>query len=112
MSKHHTRSRLSCTGVDFLEVDFPQTIAPRLVLQFSEGISIVSGQQSPSRIFAILLASLAKMLTTYGTYATAVAGTSMGVDSAARAFSQLTGRRDSSSSAGGLCMSFSNTQSK
>jgi hypothetical protein len=41
MSKHRTRPRLSCTGVDFLEVDFPQTIAPRLVLQFSEGISIL-----------------------------------------------------------------------
>jgi hypothetical protein len=34
------------------------------------------------------------MLTTYGTYATAVAWTSMGVDSVARAFSQWTGRRD------------------
>ncbi len=41
MSKHRTRTRLSCTGVDFLEVDFPQTITPRLVLQFSEGISIL-----------------------------------------------------------------------
>jgi hypothetical protein len=41
MSKHRTRSRLSCTAVDFLEVDFPKAIAPRLVLQFSEGISIL-----------------------------------------------------------------------
>lgn len=37
-----------------------------------------------SRIFAIALAFLAKTLTAYGTYATAVAWTSMGVDSADR----------------------------
>jgi hypothetical protein len=41
MSKHRTRSRPTCTGIDFLEVNFPQAIAPRLVLHFSEGISIL-----------------------------------------------------------------------
>jgi hypothetical protein len=62
--------------------------------------STVSGQQNPSRIFAIRLASLAKMLKIYGAYATAVAGTSLGVNSFARAFCRLIVRRDSSSSAG------------
>ncbi len=41
MPKHRTHSRLTCTGVDFLEVEFPKAITPRLVLQFSEGISIL-----------------------------------------------------------------------
>ena len=76
----------------------------------------VSGQQNPSRIFAIALASLAKMsvsgMPTYGIYATASVSTSMGVVSAARALSQCTGSRLSSSSAGGLCISFSKTHSK
>lgn len=42
MSKPRVKSRsLSCTAVDFVEVEFPQTITPRLVLQFSQGISIL-----------------------------------------------------------------------
>ena len=42
MSKPRVKSRsLSCTAVDFVEVEFPQPITPRLVLQFSEGISIL-----------------------------------------------------------------------
>jgi hypothetical protein len=42
MSKPRVKSRsLSCTAVDFVEVEFPQSITPRLVLQFSEGISIL-----------------------------------------------------------------------
>ena len=42
MSKPRVKSRrLSCTAVDFVEVDFAQPITPRLVLQFSEGISIL-----------------------------------------------------------------------
>jgi len=52
----------------------------------------VSGQQNPARIFAVALASLAKMSTSwwaiYGTYATAVASTSIGMASAARALIQ------------------------
>ncbi len=42
MSKPRTKSRrLSCTAVDFFEVEFPQSITPRLVLRFTEGISIL-----------------------------------------------------------------------
>jgi hypothetical protein len=42
MSKPRPKSRsLSCTAVDFVEVEFPQSITPRLVLQFTEGISIL-----------------------------------------------------------------------
>jgi hypothetical protein len=42
MSKPHPKPRsLSCTAVDFVEVEFPQSITPRLVLQFTEGISIL-----------------------------------------------------------------------
>jgi hypothetical protein len=43
MSEPRVKSRrLSCTAVDSVEVDFPQPITPRLVLQFSEGISILA----------------------------------------------------------------------
>ena len=42
MSKPRVKSRsLSCTAVDFVEVEFPRSITPRLVLQFSQGISIL-----------------------------------------------------------------------
>jgi hypothetical protein len=42
MSKPRVKSRsLSCTAVDFVEVEFPQPVTPRLVLQFSQGISIL-----------------------------------------------------------------------
>ena len=77
---------------------------------------VVSGQQSPSRIFAIALVSLAKMSTRfgarYGTYATSVASISTGFASSAPALIQWLGSRFSCSATGGLCMSFSNTHSK
>ena len=42
MSKPRIKSRrLSCTAVDFVEVDFPKVVTPRLVLQFNHGISIL-----------------------------------------------------------------------
>jgi hypothetical protein len=42
MSKPRVKSRsLRCTAVDFVEVEFPRAISPRLVLRFSEGISIL-----------------------------------------------------------------------
>jgi len=42
MSRPRVESRsLSCTAVDFVEVEFPRSITPRLVLQFSQGISIL-----------------------------------------------------------------------
>lgn len=42
MSKPRPKSRrLSCTAVDFVEVEFPKVVTPRLVLQFSHGISIL-----------------------------------------------------------------------
>lgn len=76
----------------------------------------VSGQQNPFRIFAIALASLTKMSarirTTSGTYATAAVSTSIDFASAARALIQWIGSSICKSSAGGLCMSFSNTHSK
>jgi hypothetical protein len=42
MSKPRVKShKLRCTAVDFVEVEFPQSITPRLVLRFSQGISIL-----------------------------------------------------------------------
>ena len=33
--------RLACEGVDFAEVEFPRTVRPRLVVRFSEGLSLL-----------------------------------------------------------------------
>jgi hypothetical protein len=33
--------RLTCADVRFVEVDFPRQIRPRLVIEFSEGLSLL-----------------------------------------------------------------------
>jgi len=59
-------------------------------MYMAELISYVSGQQNLSRIFAVALASLAKMSTSwwaiYGTYATAVASTEVDPQNGASEF--------------------------
>jgi hypothetical protein len=36
-----TASRLTCADLHFVEAEFPRPIAPRLVLTFNQGISIL-----------------------------------------------------------------------
>ena len=33
--------RVPCEGVEFAEVEFPQSVRPRLVVRFSEGLSLL-----------------------------------------------------------------------
>jgi hypothetical protein len=58
MSKSHSRPprRPTCTDVRFVEVDFPRQLQPRLVIEFSEGLSLLLEDQAaaltPARIAA------------------------------------------------------------
>jgi hypothetical protein len=59
MSKPRVESRsLSCTAVDFVEVEFPQSITPRLVLQFSQGISILLEKPDDIALASELVAAI------------------------------------------------------
>jgi len=42
--KHHCRAE--CESVHFAEVHFAKTLAPRLVIQVSDGLSVLVGDQS------------------------------------------------------------------
>jgi hypothetical protein len=48
MSKSHPTPsrRLTCTDVRFIEVDFPRQLRPRLVIEFSEGLSMLLEDQA------------------------------------------------------------------
>jgi hypothetical protein len=59
MSKPRVKSRrLSCTAVDFVEVEFPQPITPRLVLRFSQGISILLEKPDDIALASELVAAI------------------------------------------------------
>jgi len=51
MSKPHAtrRGRLTCTDVRFVHVEFPRQIQPRLVIEFSEGLSLLLENQAAIR---------------------------------------------------------------
>lgn len=40
-SRKQPSLRIACEGVEFAEVEFPQSIRPRLVVRFSEGLSLL-----------------------------------------------------------------------
>ena len=46
--------RLTCTDVRFVEVDFPRQLRPRLVIEFSEGLSLLLEDQSAVPLAAAL----------------------------------------------------------
>lgn len=59
MSKPRAKSRsLNCTAVDFVEVEFPQPITPRLVLRFSQGISILLEKPDDIALASELVAAI------------------------------------------------------
>ncbi len=67
MSKPRTRSRsLSCTAIDFVEVDFPRSITPRLVLRFTEGFSILLENPGDIGFACELVAAIRTYLHTKG----------------------------------------------
>jgi hypothetical protein len=59
MSKPRVKSRsLSCIAVDFVEVEFPPSMTPRLVLQLSQGISILLEKPGDIGLAAELVATI------------------------------------------------------
>lgn len=54
-----TRSfkRAECESVHFAEIEFPKTLAPRLVIQFSEGLSVLVEDQSSIGLAAEFIAA-------------------------------------------------------
>jgi hypothetical protein len=68
MSKPHPRPprRLTCTDVRFVEVDFPRQLRPRLVIQFSEGLSLLLEDQAAVPLAADFIATFRKHLATKG----------------------------------------------
>ena len=68
MSKPHPRPprRFTCTDIRFVEVDFPRQLRPRLVIQFSEGLSLLLEDQAAVPLAADFIATFRKHLTTKG----------------------------------------------
>jgi hypothetical protein len=53
---------LTCTDVRFVEADFPRPLAPRLVLTFNEGISILLEKPADIDLACELVAALRSRL--------------------------------------------------
>ena len=68
MSKPHpTPSRRPvCTDVRFVEVDFPRQLRPRLVIEFSEGLSLLIEDQTAIPLAAEFIATFRKHLAAKG----------------------------------------------
>ena len=68
MSKSHVtrRGRLTCTDVRFVQVEFPRQIQPRLVIEFSEGLSLLLENQAAIPLAAEFIASFRKHLAAKG----------------------------------------------
>ena len=58
--------RLTCDDLRFVEVDFPRQVRPRLIIQFSEGLSLLLEDQSAVPIAAEFIATLRKHLVAKG----------------------------------------------
>lgn len=60
------RGRLTCTDVRFVQVEFPRQIHPRLVIGFSEGLSLLLEERGAIPLAAGFIASFRKHLATKG----------------------------------------------
>lgn len=58
--------RLSCADVRFVEVDFPHTFRPRLVIEFSHGLSLLLEDQSAIPLAAEFVSVFRKHLAAKG----------------------------------------------
>ena len=58
--------RLTCTDLRFVEVDFPRQLRPRLVIQFSAGISLLLEDQAAVPLAAEFIATFRKHLAAKG----------------------------------------------
>lgn len=58
--------RLTCTDVRFVEVDFPRQLRPRLVIQFSGGLSLLLEDHAAVPLAAEFIATFRKHLASKG----------------------------------------------
>jgi hypothetical protein len=58
--------RLVCTDLHFVEVDFPRTLQPRLVIQFSQGLSLLLEDHASVPLAADFIATFRKHLVAKG----------------------------------------------
>jgi hypothetical protein len=58
--------RLTCTDVRFIEIDFPRTLRPRLVIEFSQGLSLLLEDQAAIPLAAEFIATFRKHLAVKG----------------------------------------------
>jgi hypothetical protein len=68
MSKPRTAPvhRLTCADLRFVEVDFPRQLRPRLVIQFSSGISLLLEDQAFVPLAAEFITTFRKHLAAKG----------------------------------------------
>ena len=68
MSKPHPRPsrRITCTDVRFVEVELPLQLRPRLVIEFSEGLSLLLEDHAAIPLAADFIASFRKHLAAKG----------------------------------------------
>jgi hypothetical protein len=57
---------LTCADVRFVEVDFPRPLRPRLVIEFSHGLSLLLEDQSVIPLAAEFIATFRKHLAAKG----------------------------------------------
>lgn len=58
--------RLTCADVRFVEIDFPRQIRPRLVIEFSEGLSLLLEDQAAVPLAAEFVSVFRKHLAAKG----------------------------------------------
>ncbi len=65
-SRHTPSCRPTCTDVRFVEVDFPHQLRPRLVIEFSEGLSLLLEDHAAIPLAAEFVATFRKHLAAKG----------------------------------------------
>ena len=65
-SRTTSRRRLTCTDVRFVEVELPRQIRPRLVIEFSHGLSLLLEDESAVPLAASFVAAFRKHLAAKG----------------------------------------------
>ena len=58
--------RLTCTDLRFVQVDFPRQLRPRLVIEFSQGLSLLLEDQAAIPIAAEFIVTFRKHLAAKG----------------------------------------------
>jgi len=58
--------RLTCADVRFVEVDFPRQLRPRLVIEFSQGLSLLLEDHAAIPLAAEFIATFRKHLAAKG----------------------------------------------